>query len=77
MNAARRKEIEKAQAMIEEAKSILETCASDEREYFDNMPENMQGGDRGQAAEAAADALDEAVSNLEDAAGNCDSACEG
>ncbi len=61
MNKARRKDIEKAQAMIDEAKSILEAAQSDERDYYDNMPENMQSGDKGQKAEEAADALQEAV----------------
>jgi exonuclease VII small subunit len=36
-----------------------------EQEYFDNMPESLQGGDKGSAAEAAVDALDSAVSNLD------------
>lgn len=61
MNAARRKEIDKARAMIEEAKGLIEAAQSDEQDYFDNMPENMQGGERGQKAEQSADALQEAA----------------
>lgn len=76
MNTERRKEIDKARGMIEEAKSILDQCENDEREYFDNMPENMQSGDKGQRAESAAEALNEAVGELENALGNLDTAVE-
>jgi len=70
MNNARRKEIDKAIGMLEEAKSILETVASEERGAFDNLSENLQNGERGQAMERAADALDEAVSSLDDVINN-------
>jgi hypothetical protein len=75
MNAARRKSlssaidlIEKFKSDFEEVKSIIADEASAEREYYDNMPENMQSGDKGEAASAAADALDDAAGTL----GNCD-----
>lgn len=76
MNASRRKEIDKARALIGEAKAILEQCEADERDYFDNMPESLQGGDKGQAAEAAADVLQEAADELETILGNLDAATE-
>jgi len=76
MNDERRKEITKAQALIDEAKGILENCESEEREYFDNMPENMQSGEKGQKAEAAADALQEAVDNLDSAMSSVDTSLE-
>lgn len=76
MNAERRKQIDKARALLEEAKEILEVCQSDEQDYFDSMPENMQGGDKGQAAEAAADALGEAVNSCDEALSNIDTATE-
>jgi hypothetical protein len=66
MNKERRKEIARAIAMIEEAKSILETCSDEEQDYFDNMPESFQDGQKGEDAQTAIDALDEGVSNLED-----------
>lgn len=66
MNAARRKQIEEAKSHIDLAKSLIELASSDERDYYDAMPENMQGGDKGTAAEAAADLLDEAASELDD-----------
>jgi hypothetical protein len=76
MNAERRKEIERAKTLIEEAKSILETAASDEREYYDNMPESLQSGDKGEKAIAAADALDEAVNAIDDIVSNIETAVE-
>lgn len=66
MNKDRRKALAEAidaltkiKDQIENVKSIVETAKDEEREYYDNMPENMQSGDRGQEA-------DTAVSNLED-----------
>ena len=66
MNKQRRKEIARAVAMIEEAKSILETCRDEEQDYFDNMPEPFQDGQKGEDAQTAIDALEEAVSLIED-----------
>lgn len=73
MNAARRKEIGKAigllqtlSATLDEVKSLVEGLASEEREYYDNMHENLQGGDKGQAADNAATQLEEIQSSLEE-----------
>jgi hypothetical protein len=44
----------------------LEALKDAEREKFDNMPEGLQQGDRGQSIEAAADALESAYGNLEE-----------
>ena len=38
----------------------------EEQEYYDNMPEGLQAGSRGDRAEDALNALDEAVSALDD-----------
>lgn len=65
MNKARRIEIARAVAMIEEAKEILGTCSAEEQEYYDNMPESLQGGSKGDLAQANVAVLDDAVSALE------------
>lgn len=65
MNKDRRKRISEIQATLDAAKADLESVASEERDAFENMPENMQQGDKGQAMEQAADALEEAVSELD------------
>lgn len=67
MNAARRKEIEKASGLLAEAKSILEQAAAEEREYYDNMPEAIQAGEKGDAADNAATALESAVDSVDEA----------
>lgn len=67
MNQDRRKEIADALAKLMEAISIIETAKDEEQEYFDNMPENLQQGERGQAAESAAEALSEAYDSMESA----------
>lgn len=66
MNEARRKELNKARGMLEEAKAIIEAAGEEEREYFDNMPENMQSGDKGSKAGEASVSLEEAASELDD-----------
>lgn len=58
MNASRRKR-------IEEAKGILESVRDEEQEAYDNMPENFQNGERGEKSQAAIDALENAISELE------------
>lgn len=67
MNKKRRAEIERAIALLEEAKEIFETAGQEEREYYDNMPESFQNGERGEAADAAASALEEACQTIETA----------
>jgi hypothetical protein len=79
VNNARRKVIKEAIEALrkldfEDVKQTVETIKDEEQEYFDNMPENMQGGDKGQAAEQATSALEEAFSYLEDAANNLEEA---
>ncbi len=68
MNKNRRKELmewvrkaEEWAAQGEGLKSELENICSDEQDYFDNMPENLQGGQRGMDAEEAIDAMNEAI----------------
>lgn len=59
MNNERRKKIERALDLLREA-------AEEEREAFENLPDSLRDGERGQKMEEAADALDEAVSSVED-----------
>lgn len=74
MNKARRKALDEVISKIEEAKELLENLQAEEEEYRDNIPENLQGSERYEAADAAvdnmssaADALDEAISSIESA----------
>lgn len=74
MNKDRRKQIDAIFSALEDLKSQIETIASEERDAFDNMPEGLQQGDKGQAAEAAADALDEAANGIDDITSKLDDA---
>lgn len=72
MNKDRRKELARIVALIErlretidEARDALDSVKSEEQEYFDAMPESFQSGDKGSAAQAAIDAMDNAYSDLE------------
>lgn len=74
MNKARRKALDEVISKIEEAEELLENLQAEEEEYRDNMPENLQGSERYEAADAAVDnmssavdALDEAISSIESA----------
>lgn len=64
MNKNRRKIIENIIAMLDKAKVSLEDVLSEEEDYFNNMPENLQGSIRGTESEEAIDLLTEAVDNL-------------
>lgn len=71
MNKNRRKElmgwVRKAEdwaAQGEKLKGELENICSDEQDYFDNMPENLQGSQRGMDAEEAIDAMNEAIESM-------------
>jgi hypothetical protein len=73
MNKERRKTLERAKRLIEdarnkvdEAKGIVEEVRGEEQDYFDNMPESLQSGDKGSAADAAVGELDSAWEILEE-----------
>lgn len=66
MNNERRKELDKALRLISEAQSIIETCANDEREAYDNMPEGLQSSEKGEKADEYATQLEEMASQLEE-----------
>ena len=61
MNDARRKEIQRAQMLIGEAKGILEVAATQERDDYDQMPRDLQNDDAGERAEDVVDALEVAA----------------
>lgn len=67
MNKIRRKQLEKWLEEMEAIKNKLENICSDEEEYFDNIPENLQSSERASDSESAIDQMSEAVSTIEDA----------
>ena len=67
MNKQRRKIISECTLQIEQIKSTLEDVKMDEEFAFDNMPENLQGSERGEEMEEAIDCLEEVIDTLDDA----------
>ena len=66
MNKARRKRIEDVQSRLEELKQEIDGILAEEQEAYDNMPESLQEGERGEAMQEAIDALESAVSSCEE-----------
>lgn len=73
MNNARRKELsgiaDRVRAIADLVSDIvgdLEALRDEEQDYFDNMPESLQGSEKGEIAEAAITAMEDALSTLED-----------
>jgi uncharacterized coiled-coil DUF342 family protein len=72
MNNERRKAIAAIRGEVEELRDRIQSIVSqitdlkdEEQEYFDNMPESFQEGEKGQAAEQAVNDLYNAESELE------------
>ncbi len=68
MNAERRKAIAKALSDLEGIAATLGDLRDAEQEAYDNTPESLQEGEKGEAMQSAIDALSEATDNAESAA---------
>jgi hypothetical protein len=55
------------ESALTEAKEALDEVRNEEQEAFDNMSENLQGGERGDAMQEAVSELESAVSELDEA----------
>lgn len=73
MNKERRSEIAAAIKLVEaactaaqEARDEIERIKGDEEAYKENMPESMQDGEKGQRADDAISAMDEAYNALDE-----------
>lgn len=76
MNNARRQEIAGAIFSLSNAVDVIEGLRDEEQDYYDNMPESFQMGERGETAqqaincfEYALNSIEDAITNLEEAAG--------
>lgn len=67
MNKQRRKRLEEAFNLIDQAKDILEEVKDEEQDAYENLPENFQNGDRGEEMQGYIEMLDEAYGYLDDA----------
>lgn len=64
MNKQRRKQIQDAIMKIE---SLVQNILDEEQEAYDNMPENLQLSENGMISEDAQESLDAAIDALEEA----------
>lgn len=76
MNKVRRKNLQSIADQLEYLKSQIEDICSDEEEYRDNIPDNMQESERYEKANEACDNLSEAVDNLEEVISSIEAAIE-
>jgi len=67
VNAQRRKALATIVATLEAAATDLEALRDEEQDYYDSMPEGLQGSERGEMAEASYEAMSEAVDAISQA----------
>lgn len=65
MNAQRRKRIATVEALLSQARDLLEEIASEEREAFENLPDSLQDSERGFRIQDILDALEQGVGDIE------------
>lgn len=65
MNKLRRQRIRDVRREIESCKESLQKILDEEQDYFDNMPENLQGSMRGSGSEDAIDTMENCIEDLE------------
>lgn len=61
MNRARRKELERAVELLQQAQEIIGSVRDDEQEAYDNLPEGIQNSERGEQMSEYVDTLDNAA----------------
>ena len=77
MNAERRKKLNKVVEELEALKAVIEFIREEEEEAYDNMPEGLQGSEKGEAMENAIGSLEQAESGIEEATESISEAVEG
>ena len=81
VNDERRKELEKAEELLSEARQILEDAMRDEEDSLTNIPENIRDSrtenDQAVAMETSIAYMDDAIGEIESAEANVDYAKKG
>lgn len=72
MNDERRKKLEAARSHITDAINLIEEVKQDEQDAFDNMPEGLQAGEKGQTLEENVATLESAIDALNGSEGDLD-----
>ncbi len=74
MNNTIREALKKHQSTLEDIKSALEGFQQEEQDKFDNLPEGLQNGEKGELLQNAATALEESCEELQAAVDALDNA---
>ncbi len=65
MNKERRKKIQEAENLLVRASEIITECFEEENEAYDNLPESIQLGERGDEMTEYIDLMSEAIEDLD------------
>lgn len=68
MNNGRRKQLVEIGTKLGELREMLELLLDEEQECFENLPESLQQGERGEAMTQAVERMEEALDAMEEAA---------
>lgn len=74
MNKQRRTKLKEANGLLSQAIRIISSVKDEEQDSIDNLPENLQAGERYTIMENAIDQLEEAIDNIEQASENLNNA---
>jgi len=67
MNKQRRKQLEKSVLHLNDALEIVRDVLEQEQEAFNNMPDGIRDGERGEEMQGYVDTLEEHVNTIEEA----------
>lgn len=71
------KDLAKVQALIQEAKELMESIRDTQQEKYDNLPEGFLSGSRAEAIEERISAFEDICDNLESADKSISNVMEG
>lgn len=74
MNKIRREQLGKIAEVIGDLSIQLDHLMDEEQDYYDNMPESLQGGEKGDNAQVAIDAIQSAIDSLSEASSSVEEA---
>ena len=77
MNKARRKQIEAALELLQQASEIIAVVGDEEEEAFDNLPESIQESERGEKMQEYIDTIDEVIGAVDEVKDNLETILEG
>jgi t-SNARE complex subunit (syntaxin) len=67
MNKKRRGRLEKLVGPLEDIKSQIETILEEEQEAFDNIPENLQDGEKGEKSQNVISSIESVIQSIDEA----------